>query len=136
MNYYGEVTDDAVPCIDVYRFLQSALRNVEACRPFRGPREFSNGAFSYRDQSSGDLDRFSAREVISYQGRESITSTIMEGASRVRRTQGRKGVSPRFSSRECVNRSLKDADPLHAAANPKERLMHVIWTHGIEVRSP
>ena len=70
MNYYGEVTDDAVPCVDVYRFLQSALRNVEAGRPFRGPREFSDGAFTYRDQSTGDLDRFSGREAISYQGRE------------------------------------------------------------------
>lgn len=70
MNYYGEVTDDATPCIDVYEFLQSALRNVEAGRPFRGPREFSDGDFIYRDESTGDPDRFTGHEWILYQGRE------------------------------------------------------------------
>jgi len=71
MNYHGGVTDDAILPADVYLFLRSALRNVEAARPFRGgPREFSDGLYTYRDQNTGDLDRFSGREAISFQGRE------------------------------------------------------------------
>jgi len=70
MNYYGEVTDDAIPCVDVYGFLQSALQKVQTSRPFRGPRQFSDGDFVYRDESTGDLDRFNGHERILYQGRE------------------------------------------------------------------
>ena len=70
MNYYGEVTNDTVRCIDVYRFLQKALRQVDLSRPLRGPSEFSDGAFTYRTDSTGGLDRFSGRETISFRGRE------------------------------------------------------------------
>ena len=70
MNYYGGVTDSTVSSIDVYRFLQSALRRVAPDRPFRGPSEFSDGAFTYRNESTGDLGRFSGSETILHRGRE------------------------------------------------------------------
>jgi hypothetical protein len=34
MNYYGAVTDESVTAGDVYRFLQKAMQNVTADRPF------------------------------------------------------------------------------------------------------
>jgi len=70
MNYFGQVTDDCVPAIDVYRFLQQAMRHVVVARPFRGPEVFSEGGLSYRDESDGDLNQFTGVETILLAGRE------------------------------------------------------------------
>lgn len=70
MNYYGAVTDASMPSIGVYRFLQQAMRGVKEDRPFRGPELFSEGRFEYRDESEGDVERFTGTERILLAGRE------------------------------------------------------------------
>ena len=64
MNYYGMVTDDSVPADDVYRFLQKAMQNISAERPFRGPHEYHEGDFFYQDSSEGNVNQFSGEETI------------------------------------------------------------------------
>ncbi len=51
-----------------YDFLQAALRQIQAERPFRGPRFFQEGDFVYLDESEGDVPRFQGKESILYQG--------------------------------------------------------------------
>jgi hypothetical protein len=66
MGYAGWMLDDAVP---LGGFLNEALRHVERDRPFRGPRRYQNGDYSYADESHGAVDRFWGHELIAYQGR-------------------------------------------------------------------
>lgn len=69
MNFYGLVLDPTVPAGEVYHFLQQAMRQVKAERPFRGPESFRDGDWAYRDASQGSLERFSGEENIFFQGR-------------------------------------------------------------------
>ncbi|SFJ64176.1 DUF5680 domain-containing protein [Thermoflavimicrobium dichotomicum] len=50
----------------VYAFLRKALRNVSADHPFRGPKEFVEGDYIYRDSNSGELDEFTGKETITF----------------------------------------------------------------------
>ena len=70
MNYYGMVTDESVPVGDVYRFLQNAMQRVQAERPFRGPDQYEDGDFVYKDASEGNLSQFSGEEVIFFQKKQ------------------------------------------------------------------
>jgi hypothetical protein len=79
MNYFGAVTDASVLPIDVYRFLQQAMRRVDVARPFRGPDAFGDGELSYRDESKGDLDQFAGTERIFRAGREIYRLTYHGG---------------------------------------------------------
>ncbi|HEY3476261.1 MAG TPA: DUF5680 domain-containing protein [Anaerolineales bacterium] len=70
MNYYGMVTDESVSAGDVYRFLQKAIQRVGAERPFRGPDEYEEGDFLYKDASEGNVDQFSGEETIFFQKKQ------------------------------------------------------------------
>jgi hypothetical protein len=48
----------------VYGFLQSAMRGVKAERPYRGPAEYREGQWLYRDHSTGTPERFDGEEEI------------------------------------------------------------------------
>jgi hypothetical protein len=64
MNYYGGMTDESISAGDVYHFLQKAMQQITAARPFRGPNEYREGEFRYQDQSEGSIDQFSGEEKI------------------------------------------------------------------------
>ncbi len=66
MGYAGWMLDTAVPLGDV---LKEALRHGERDRPFRGPRSYQNGDYSYTNESHGTVERFWGYEVIAFQGR-------------------------------------------------------------------
>ena len=70
MNYYGAVTDESILPGDVYRFLQKAMQQVSADRPFRGPNEYSEGDFRYQDESTGYINQFSGEEKIFFRDRQ------------------------------------------------------------------
>lgn len=70
MNYYGMVTDESVSAGDVYHFLQKAMQHVSAERPFRGPDEYEEGDFLYKDASEGNLSQFSGEETIFFQNKQ------------------------------------------------------------------
>jgi hypothetical protein len=70
MNYFGKISSDVVPGKEVYRFLQSAMRQVKEDRPFRGPNNFKSGDFEYLDESTGDVNDFTGIEKILFKGQE------------------------------------------------------------------
>lgn len=70
MNYYGMVTDETVAAADIYHFLQKAMQHIGAERPFRGPEEYKEGDFIYKDTSEGDVNQFEGEETIFFQNKQ------------------------------------------------------------------
>ena len=66
MNYAGRVTGG---CFSGY-FLKEALLHVPEDEPYRGPREYTNGDYSYHCETEGSFDWFQGRESIDYQGKQ------------------------------------------------------------------
>ena len=53
-----------------FNFLKECLSRVEEKEPFRGPRKYSEGDFSYEMELEGDINDFSGEERIYHQGKE------------------------------------------------------------------
>ena len=70
MNYFGKISSEVVSEKKVYKFLQSAMRQIKEDRPFRGPNNFKSGDFKYIDESTGDVHNFIGIERILYKGQE------------------------------------------------------------------
>lgn len=69
MNYYGFVLKDEVSTADAYKILRPALmQEYDDILPVRGPREFKEGEYSYRNSVEGNLDRFIGTEEILLNG--------------------------------------------------------------------
>ena len=66
MNYAGRVTGG---CFSG-DFLKDALLHVPEDEPYRGPREYTNGDYSYHCETEGSFDWFQGRESIDYQGKQ------------------------------------------------------------------
>lgn len=77
MNYYGTMTAPAIPP-GFSDFLKQALRLVPAEAPFRGPREFTQGEYTYRCRWEGGIRRFHGEETI-YQNGVEIYSLYFHG---------------------------------------------------------
>jgi len=67
MVYYGWVAEGADPN-PVYKILRSALMNMPAEAPFRGPRELTEDGFAYTNTWEGTVDRYSGTEQITQNG--------------------------------------------------------------------
>ena len=63
MNYYGKILVKLEPG-KVYKFLKKALMKINKNKPFRGPKKFSEGEFSYINNVDGDLTLFKGVEKI------------------------------------------------------------------------
>ena len=61
MNYAGRVIGEEFSG----DFLKEALLLVPEDMPFRGPREYSSGAYRYSCEINGDFDWFQGKETIS-----------------------------------------------------------------------
>ena len=66
MNYIGRVTGENFSG----DFLKEALLLVPEDKPFRGPDNYSNGAYTYNCEIDGNFEWFQGRETISYKGSE------------------------------------------------------------------
>jgi hypothetical protein len=64
----GVITDRLSAESDVYLFLKKALLLVPADEPFRGPREFSEGNWTYSNTPQGTVARFDGVEQILFAG--------------------------------------------------------------------
>lgn len=53
-----------------FTFLKQALLRIEVSRPFRGPKNFQDGEWEYRDSSEGDITDFKGAEYIFYKRKE------------------------------------------------------------------
>ena len=63
----------------VYGVLQRALREAPGECPVRGPAEFSEGPFTYRNAYAGSLANFSGEETIWQAGRLVYTARYLGG---------------------------------------------------------
>jgi hypothetical protein len=73
MGYAGGVKSGVGRPIDmrqVYDFLRAALRQVAVERPYRGPRTFRQGEYSYCDESQGPFDDFWGVETIAHRDQQ------------------------------------------------------------------
>lgn len=63
MVYYGYVVEGA-NFENVYKILRGALMEMPEAHPYRGPAEFKQGQFVYRNSWTGELDKFFGEEKI------------------------------------------------------------------------
>jgi len=63
MVYYGWV-EEGVETNPVYAVLRSALKQMPEEYPYRGPKEYKDGEFTYVNNWSGEVDRFLGEERI------------------------------------------------------------------------
>lgn len=63
MVYYGSVEHGMVNS-PVYAFLRHALMQMPDDNPFRGPTEYHEGDYRYRNLWSGTTEAFSGKEII------------------------------------------------------------------------
>ena len=87
MVYYGKVYDSVKEFEPVYKFLQKCLSNMPDAMPLRGPKEFSEGKYSYRNTWEGNLDEFFGKEVILQSGQKIYNATYTGGLVDVRKEQ-------------------------------------------------
>ena len=66
--YYGRVEDPGAEVQSVYSFLQRALLLAPDDLPFRGPDQFTDEPFTYRNVRHGDVQNFSGEEIIAHRG--------------------------------------------------------------------
>jgi hypothetical protein len=71
MSYAGGVTAFVTSkehIFQIYRFLRSAMRQVSADHPFRGPSSWQEGELVYANQHQGGVKAFWGNETIAFQG--------------------------------------------------------------------
>jgi hypothetical protein len=66
MNYYGKATGRTSD--EVFGFLGKILGLVEKSKPYRGPENYVDGAWSYSMMSRGSINSFWGEEEIQYEG--------------------------------------------------------------------
>lgn len=79
MVYYGNVSSSVNSIVEVYAFLQSALKQMPHDAPFRGPKMFVEGEFTYRNSWKGNLDKYLGEEVILHKDKEVYRASYMGG---------------------------------------------------------
>jgi len=77
--YYGWVEDQSARIETVYSFLQGALLQTPEAFPVRGPDQFSEGPFAYRNVHEGGVANFSGEETIHASGRLVYTARYAGG---------------------------------------------------------
>jgi hypothetical protein len=63
MVYYGWVAKDVV-ADPIYAILRNALKQMPEDAPFRGPKEFKDKEFTYKNSWTGGVERYSGEEQI------------------------------------------------------------------------
>ncbi len=69
MVYYGAVSETEPNLKEIYQFLQKALKACPKNNPYRGPKEFIEGSFVYRNSPKGKIVVFSGKEEILKNGK-------------------------------------------------------------------
>jgi hypothetical protein len=67
MVYYGKVMEGIEPK-SVYGILRNALAKMPEDYPFRGPKEFKEGEYTYTNSWQGEVEDFSGEEQITKAG--------------------------------------------------------------------
>jgi hypothetical protein len=78
MVYYGWV-EEGGELNSVYGVLQNALKEMPEDAPFRGPKEYTEGEYTYTNTWSGDVERYSGKEQITQGGKLIYEASYMGG---------------------------------------------------------
>lgn len=62
-----------------FTFLKQALLQVKVSRPFRGPENFRQENWEYKDSSEGNVSDFKGTEHILYKGKEVFRQNYIGG---------------------------------------------------------
>jgi hypothetical protein len=79
MTYYGLVDEEVVGFSEVYKVLQNALLLIPEKKPYRGPENYKEGEYTYKNKFEGDIDDFFGEEVIKHNGKEIYKAKYMGG---------------------------------------------------------
>lgn len=79
MTYYGNVHQSVTNLTEVYGALQKALSHIPKSKPFRGPKQFDDGDFSYTNTSTGEIDDFFGQEILSQGGKVIYVAKYLGG---------------------------------------------------------
>jgi hypothetical protein len=79
MTYYGWVNEKVVDLNEVYKTLQEALLLIPEKKPYRGPEEYIQGDYTYRNIFSGEVDNFFGEEIIKHNGEEIYKAKYIGG---------------------------------------------------------
>ena len=74
-EYHGNMTFAK----QIFTFLKKALLRAERLKPFRGPENFREGDYEYRNSTEGDIKDFKGTERIFYQGKEVFRQHFIGG---------------------------------------------------------
>ena len=78
MVYYGRV-EDKVETDSVYGILRNALKQMPEDYPFRGPKEYKEKEFIYKNNWQGEVDKFSGEERIFQNGKPVYKANYVGG---------------------------------------------------------
>lgn len=78
MVYYGWV-EEGVETDPIYAILRNALKQMPADYPYRGPQKYSENEYTYTNNWSGEVDRFSGSEQITQNGKVIYKADYMGG---------------------------------------------------------
>jgi len=78
MVYYGRV-GDKVETDSVYGILRNALKQMPEDYPFRGPKEYKEKEFIYKNNWQGEVDKFSGEERIFQNGKPVYKANYVGG---------------------------------------------------------
>lgn len=79
MTYYGRVDKNIEDVKAVYKVLQQALLLVPESNPYRGPKKYLQGNYSYSNTFTGEIDNFFGEEMITLNGEEIYRAKYMGG---------------------------------------------------------
>ena len=57
MNYYGKAFSNEISIKEIYEFLKKAMQKVSRDNPFRGPENFKEGNFEYKNNHEENLEK-------------------------------------------------------------------------------
>jgi hypothetical protein len=79
MAYYGWVNEKVINFGEVYKILRQALVLIPENNPYRGPKEYSQGDYTYLNNFVGEIDNFSGEEIIKHNGKEIYKARYVGG---------------------------------------------------------
>ncbi len=85
MLYYGKVLESVKDFKEIYNFLRKALSLVNEKSPYRGPKNFKEGNFEYKNKVRGKVDDFQGEEVILKNGKEVYRTKYIGGLVNIRK---------------------------------------------------
>jgi len=85
MLYYGKVYESVKDFKEIYKFLKRALSLVSEKEPYRGPKNFKEGNFEYRNEFKGKVDDFQGEEVILRDKKEVYKANYLGGLINIRK---------------------------------------------------